>query len=288
MALPVRDDEIEDIEIDLLLEAVFRRYGYDYRNYARASARRRIVHLLKKTGQKTVSEMIPRLLYDREFFADILSAFSITVTEMFRDPGFYRALREEVIPYLKTYPFIKVWHAGCATGEEVYSLAIFLKEEGFYDRSTIFATDINDAALARAKEGIYSLENMKQNSLNYQKAGGGASFSDYYQAHYDSIIMNQSLKKHITFANHNLVTDSSFGEMHLVFCRNVLIYFDRTLQNRVLRLFDDSLIHGGFLCLGTKETIQFSDVEAAFEQIDKRQTIYRKKTIPEAATRFGF
>lgn len=284
----MRDHEIEDIEVDLLLEAIFRRYGYDYRNYARASTKRRILHLLNKTGRKTISELIPRLLYDREFFAEILSGFSITVTEMFRDPGFYRALREEVIPYLKTYPFVKVWHAGCATGEEVYSLAIFLKEEGFYDRSTIFATDINDAALARAKEGIYSLENMRQNSLNYQMAGGEASFSDYYQARYNAVIMNQSLKEHITFASHNLVTDSSFGEMHLVFCRNVLIYFNKTLQNRVLRLFDDSLVYGGFLCLGTKETIQFSDVEVAFEQIGKGQSIYRKKTIPEAGARFTF
>ncbi len=273
----MKEHEIEDIEVDLFLEAVFRRYGYDYRNYARASMKRRILHLCQKTGHKRISEMVPKLLHDRPFFEAMINELTITVTEMFRDPGFYRAIREVVVPYLKTYPFIRVWHAGCATGEEVYSLAIVLREEGLYERATIFATDYNDLALSRAKEGIYGLENVKQYSSNYQDGGGRASFSDYYYARYDAMIVDQSLRKNITFANHNLVTDSSFGEMHLILCRNVLIYFDKTLQDRVLRLLHDSLIYGGFLCLGTKETIQFSDIEHAYETIDRKQTIYRKK-----------
>jgi len=271
--------EVEEIEIDLLLEALFRRYGYDFRHYAKASITRRIRHLLGKTSHSRISEMIPELLYDKSFFEKIVYDFSITVTEMFRDPGFYRAIREKVIPYLKTYPFIKIWHAGCATGEEVYSIAIVLKEEGLYDRATIFATDFNNAALAKGKEGIYSLENIKQYTLNYQDAGGTSSFSEYYHAQYDSVIMDQSLKKNITFANHNLVTDNTFSEMHLILCRNVLIYFNKTLQDRVLRLFHDSLIHGGFLCLGTKESIQFADVAEAYERTDKKHKIYQKKTI---------
>lgn len=271
--------EVEEIEIDLLLEALFRRYGYDFRHYAKASITRRIRHLLEKSGHSRTSEMIPELLYDKSFFEKIVYDFSITVTEMFRDPGFYRAIREKVIPYLKTYPFIKIWHAGCATGEEVYSIAIVLKEEGLYDRATIFATDFNNAALAKGKEGIYSLENIKQYTLNYQDAGGTSSFSEYYHAQYDSVIMDQSLKKNITFANHNLVTDNTFSEMHLILCRNVLIYFNKTLQDRVLRLFHDSLIHGGFLCLGTKESIQFADVAEAYERTDKKHKIYQKKTI---------
>jgi len=276
---PMEKTEVEEIEIDLLLEALFRRYGYDFRHYAKASITRRIRHLLGKTSHSRISEMIPELLYDKSFFEKIVYDFSITVTEMFRDPGFYRAIREKVIPYLKTYPFIKIWHAGCATGEEVYSIAIVLKEEGLYDRATIFATDFNNAALAKGKEGIYSLENIKQYTLNYQDAGGTSSFSEYYHAQYDSVIMDQSLKKNITFANHNLVTDNTFSEMHLILCRNVLIYFNKTLQDRVLRLFHDSLIHGGFLCLGTKESIQFADVAEAYERTDKKHKIYQKKTI---------
>jgi chemotaxis protein methyltransferase CheR len=276
---PMEKTEVEEIEIDLLLEALFRRYGYDFRRYAKASITRRIRHLLEKSGHRRISEMIPELLYDKSFLEKIVYDFSITVTEMFRDPGFYRAIREKVVPYLKTYPFIKIWHAGCATGEEVYSIAIVLKEEGLYDRATIFATDFNDAALTKGKEGIYSLENIKQYTLNYQDAGGTCSFSKYYHAQYDSVIMDQSLKKNITFANHNLVTDSTFSEMHLILCRNVLIYFNKTLQDRVLRLFHDSLIYGGFLCLGTKESFQFSDVPGDYERIDNKQKIYQKKTI---------
>ncbi len=269
--------KVEEIEVGLLLEAIFRRYGYDFRNYAKASIKRRIKQFVSKSDCNTVSELIPKLLYDESFFGSLAYDFSITVTEMFRDPTFYKALREKVIPFLKTYPFIKIWHAGCATGEEAYSLAILLKEEGFYDRATIFATDFNDFALRTAEEGIYPIEQIKQYTSNYQKAGGNRSFSEYYHAQYESAIMDNSLKKNITFANHNLVTDSVFGEMHLVLCRNVLIYFDRTLQGRVLKLFSDSLVYDGFLCLGGKESLRFSDVCEKFKEIDKKGKVFQKK-----------
>lgn len=272
-------DEIEDLEIDLLLEAIFQRHGYDYRQYARTSLKRRLRDLLAKKGFNFYSELIPKVLYERSFLEDIVYQLSITVTAMFRDPGLYRAIRETVVPYLKTYPFTKIWDAGCATGEEVYSLAIVFKEEEIYNRATIFATDINDAALATAKTGIYSVDNVKEYTSDYLAGGGIRSFSEYYHARYDSMIMDQTLRQNITFANHNLVTDSSFGEMHLIVCRNVLIYFEKNLQNRVLRLFDDSLIHGGFLCLGSNETLSFSDIDSAYELVDKRGPVYRKRTL---------
>jgi chemotaxis protein methyltransferase CheR len=196
---------------------------------------------------------------------------------MFRDPFVYCALREKVVPLLKTYPFVKVWHAGCATGEEVYSLAILLKEEGLFDRVTIFGTDFNDRALEQARQGIYPAERIKDFTRNYQEAGGKGSFSEYYHARYESAALNANLKERITFANHNLASDAAFGEMHLVFCRNVLIYFNPELQNRALRLFDESLVRGGFLCLGTKEDIQFTEVAGGYDAVDSAARIYRKK-----------
>ena len=223
--------------------------------------------------------MIPKLLYDDDFAQAAIFDFSIAVTEMFRDPDFYQSVRRNVVPYLKTYPFVKIWHAGCATGEEVYSLAILLQEEGVYDRATIFATDFNDGVLDKAKEGIYALKDIRQYTSNYQKAGGTRSFADYYHAQYELAIMNQGLKDNITFASHNLVTDGVFGEMHLIFCRNVLIYFDRMLQNRVLGLFADSLNYGGFLGLGSKETLQFSEVAKYFKVIDDHTKIYQKRVV---------
>lgn len=273
----MRKNEIEKIEIDLFLEAMEKRYGYDFRNYARASINRRVRHLLDKTGCAGITEMTKKVLYEEHFFEEIVSDFSIQVTEMFRDPDFYIAVRETVIPFLKTYPFVKIWHAGCATGEEVYSLAIALKEEGLYDRATIFATDFNDFALDKAKEGVYPIEHIKQYTYNYQKAGGKGSFSEYYNAHYGSAIMDQSLKKNITFANYNLVTDGVFGEMNMILCRNVLIYFNKDLQERVFKLFRDSLIYDGFLCLGTKESLQFAGVFNEFKVISKKQKIYKRK-----------
>jgi len=278
--MPVtRKEDVEKIELDLFLEAIYQRYGYDFRHYAQASVRRRVRHLLAKSGYSRISEMIPRLLVDEAFSQSAIHDFSITVTEMFRDPKFYCSIRKNVAPYLKTYPFIKIWHAGCATGEEVYSLAILLEEEGLYDRATIFATDLNETVLEKAKEGIYALKDIRQYTTNYQKAGGARPFADYYHAQYESAIMNQSLKRNVTFASHNLVTDGVFGEMHLIFCRNVLIYFDKTLQNRALGLFADSLNYGGFLCLGSKETLQFSDVAERFKVIDEREKIYQKRVM---------
>ena len=268
--------EIERIEITLLLEAVFQRYGHDFRSYARASMERRIRQVLQKSGFGSISQLIPEILHDESFFERMIAEFSITVTEMFRDPAFFQSLRHNVAPLLRTYPFVRIWHAGCATGEEAYSLAILLLEENLYERATVFATDFNDAALEKAAQGIYSIENIKQFTLNYQKSGGTASFSEYYHAHYDSIAVNQALKKNITFANHNLATDRVFGEMNLILCRNVLIYFDKTLQNRVLELFCESLAHGGFLCLGSKESLQFSSVARCFKPVDEKMRIFQK------------
>jgi len=271
-------EEIENIELDLFLEALYRRYGYDFRHYARASVRRRARHILTKMGEKHLSNLIPLLIQNEEIANKIVYDFSITVTEMFRDPTFYRALRQTVVPYLKTYPFFKVWVAGCATGEEVYSLAILLQEEGLYDRATIYATDFNETALQKAKDGIYRLKDVQQYTSNYQQAGGLRSFSDYYHADYSSAIINQALKTNLTFAHHNLVTDGVFSEVQLIFCRNVLIYFDRSLQNWVLNTLSNSLTRHGFLCLGTKETLEFSAVYDQFKPINLEERIYQKRT----------
>lgn len=277
----ITDDEvtIEDIEIDLLLEAIYQRYGYDFRSYTKASIRRRVMHRLGLSGLPNVSRMTERALHDREFFVQLLNDLTVNVTDMFRDPEFYRAFREEVVPLLKTFPFIKVWHAGCATGEEIYSMAILLEEEGLYDRTIIYATDIDKNVLASAKKGIYPIASMRQFSENYRAAGGRASLSDYYTAKYDGAIIDQRLKRNIVFADHDLVTDQVFGEMNVIMCRNVLIYFDRELQQRVFRLFFDSLDLGGVLCLGTKESLRYSGLAEAFEPIDERLKIFRKRQI---------
>ncbi len=273
----MKDAKIEQIEIDLLLEAVYRRYGYDFRSYARSSIARRTRQFLSVAGCESVSEMIPKALHDGEFFSRLARYFSIPVTEMFRDPFVYNALRAKVVPLLRTWPHFKVWHAGCATGEEAYSLAIVLKEEGVYDRATIYATDFNDEALERAQEGVYEIEKLQEATRNYQQADGKASFSEYYHSRYDAAAMDSSLKERIVFSSHNLASDSAFGEMHLVFCRNVLIYFNRELQNRALGLFTESLVHGGFLCLGTKEDLQFTDVSGQYDVVDDKARIYKKK-----------
>lgn len=271
------DSFIESIEIDLLLEAVYRRYGYDFRSYARASIERRILQFLSGSGCSSVSEMIPKVLHDRDFFSRLVGRFSIPVTEMFRDPFVYRAVREKVVPMLKTWPHFKVWHAGCATGEEAYSLAILLVEEGIYDRATIYATDLNDEALDLARNGIYEIDRIREATRNYQQSGGKTSFSEYYHARYDAAAIKESLKKRMVFSNHNLVSDSVFGEMHLVFCRNVLIYFNNKLQNRAFGLFTESLVHGGFLCIGTKEDLRFSEVQNRYDIVDDRARIYKKR-----------
>jgi chemotaxis protein methyltransferase CheR len=271
--------EIENIEIDLLLEAVYRRYGYDFRSYARASIERRIRQFLSKAESASISGMIPKVLNDREFFSSLVRHFSIGVTEMFRDPFVYRVIREEIVPLLRTWPHFKLWHAGCATGEEVYSMAIVLKEEGIYDKATIYATDFNDDALERARTGVYEIDKLKEATKNYQQTGGKASFSEYYRARYDAALMDKALKERMVFSNHNLVSDNVFGEMHLIFCRNVLIYFNRDLHNRALGIFTKSLVHGGFLCLGTKEDLQFTDVKNQYEVVDQKARIYKKKDV---------
>lgn len=268
-----------NLEIDLLLEAIFIKYGYDFRNYSKAHVKRRLLFRLSTSNLKSISEMQHKVLHEADFFEVILRDLSINVTEMFRDPGFYLALRKEVVPVLKTYPYIKVWHAGCSTGEEVYSFAVLLKEEGLYDRTQIYATDFNRNVLDIAKKGIYPIDRIKEFTANYQSAGGTQSFSDYYMANYDSVIYDQSLKKNMVFAEHNLVTDSVFAEVNLVICRNVLIYFNKELQNRVINLFYDSLINGGYLGLGSKETIQFTSKVDKFEVINKEEKIYKKKIV---------
>lgn len=274
-----RTNENEKIEFDLLLQAIYQKYGYDFRNYAKATIRRCIRRRLSQSNLQTISEMQHKLLYDKEFFETLLLDLTINVTEMFRDPSFFKTLREIVIPALKKLPFIKVWHAGCASGEEVYSTAILLKEEGLYKTSLIYATDANEVVLDKAKTGVFAIDKMKDYTHNYRKAGGLTSFADYYTARYDHAIMDNSLKKNIVFSNHNLVTDSVFGEMDLIICRNVLIYFNRDLQERVFGLFWESLRPGGFLCLGSKETIRFSSYSDDFENVAESERIYRKKAL---------
>lgn len=271
------NENIDDIELDHLLDAIYRRYGYDFRNYSRASIKRRVKSFMAERDLAVIADMTARLLRDAVFFQDLVQNFSIPVTEMFRDPEVYASLRSNVLPFLKTYPFIKIWHAGCASGEEVYSLAIVLQEEGIYNRTTIYATDFNEDMLRKAREGIYPIADVRNSLDNYRRSGGTETLADYFEAHYDSVIMSHRLRKNITFARHNLAVDHVFGEMHLIMCRNVLIYFNRTLQDRVFGLFDESLVRDGFLCLGKKETLYFSEIYRNFIEIDKGGRIYKKK-----------
>lgn len=271
------DQQIEDIEVGVLLEAVYRRYGYDFRSYARASVARRVRQFASEVGVSRISELIPLCVHDEGVFSRLAQCFSISVTEMFRDPFVYRALRDKVVPVLRTFPFVRVWHAGCATGEEVYSFAIVLLEAGLLDRTNLFGTDFNDEALEHAKQGIYRADRIREFTRNYQEAGGTRSFSEYYRADADSASIDATLRDRITFANHNLTADNVFGEMHLVICRNVLIYFDRSLQDRVLRLFTESLVRGGFLCLGTEEELPPSEIAEAYEVVDRPARIYKKR-----------
>jgi len=271
------DIDNQNIELQLLLQAIYLKYGYDFRNYAKASVRRRVEHFMKKENLNSFAETQHKILYEVNFFDRLLLDLSVNVTEMFRDPNFYRSFRQNVVPFLKKQPFLKIWHAGCASGEEVYSMAILLKEEGLYNKTQIYATDMNQIILNQAKEGIYLINRLKLYTENYQKAGGKESFSDYYIAHYDHVVMNKSLKENILFSDHNLATDGVFGEMHVIFCRNVLIYFNRDLQNRALGLFNDSLINHGILCLGSKESIRFSEHSNIFVDVDKDEKIYAKE-----------
>jgi chemotaxis protein methyltransferase CheR len=267
----------EDAEIVLLLNTLFERYGYDFRQYSRAHIKRRIIGHMRVSGHPDIASLRHEVYHDLQRAGALLEGLSITVTEMFRDPDFYRMVRERVVPMLRTWSHIKIWHAGCATGEEVYSMAILLKEEGLYDRTQIYATDLNQRALEQAAEGIYPLEVMKGHARNYQRSGATGSFTDHCLARYGSAIMDGSLKRNILWSSHNLVTDSDFAEVQMVVCRNVMIYFDRTLQQRVHGLFHRSLVNGGVLCLGAKETIDHSGYEASYEAVDRRQRIFRKK-----------
>lgn len=266
----------EYIEIQLLLEAIYMKYGYDFRDYSKASLKRRIEQRLLRSGLPNYSYMQHKILNDQSFFETLFLDLSINVTEMFRDPLFYKAIREIVVPVLKTYPHIKIWHAGCSTGEEVYSMAILLQEEGLLDKALIYGTDVNEIVLEKAKEGIYPLERIKEYTLNYQKAGGKESFADYYTAKFDAAIMDSELKKNLVFSQHNLATDNDFGEMHLIMCRNVLIYFNKELQSRVIGLFHESLIRKGLLCLGSKESTRFSKYAKNFTDMVPEQKIYQK------------
>ena len=267
---------LELIEIQLLTEGIFRHYGFDFRDYSLPSLRRRIWKRIHAEGLSTVAGLLEKVLHDPSSMERLLLDLSINTTAMFRDPTFYLAFRRKVIPMLRTYPFIRIWHAGCSTGEEVYSMAMLLQEEGVYDRCRIYATDINEAVLQKAKAGIFPLVAMQENTSNYIAGGGKETFSDYYTARYDYAIFRPSLRDNIVFAQHNLVTDSSFNHFNVIFCRNVLIYFNNVLQDRVQKLFLDSLEMFGILGLGKKESIRFTAVADRYEEVEAEEKIYRR------------
>lgn len=270
------DPDLEQLEVALLLEGVFKQYGFDFRSYAYSSIRRRLWKRIEAEGLTTISGLQERVLHDPAMMERLLLDLSINVTAMFRDPGFYRVFREQVVPTLRTYPFIRLWHAGCATGEEVYSMAILLEEEGLYDRSRIYATDINEVVLQKAKAGIFPIDRMQEYTENYIAAGGKRAFSDYYIAKYGGALFSPTLTRNVVFSQHNLVTDSSFSEFNVILCRNVLIYFDKSLQARVHELFYNSLAMFGILALGSRESLRFSPYEDSYEQINGPEKIYRK------------
>jgi chemotaxis protein methyltransferase CheR len=273
---PPQDPDLEQLEIDLLLEAMYRRYGFDFRQYAVASLKRRLWRRLLAEGLSTISELQARLLHDPACMERLLLDLSINVTSMFRDPTFYAAFREKVVPMLRTYPFTRIWCAGCSTGEEVYSLAILLEEEGLYARTRIYATDINENVLATAREGVFPLAKMQQYTQNYIRGGGKHDFSRYYVAAYDAAQFSRSLLENVVFAQHNLAMDRAFNEFNAIICRNVMIYFDRGLQDRVHSLFHDSLETFGILALGHKESLSFTAVADRYEEVDTNERIYRK------------
>ena len=267
-----------DIELPLLLEAVYRKYHYDFRGYAASSLKRRLTQAMDRFDCRTLSQLQDRVLHEPALFPAMLDFLTVQVSEMFRDPSYFRALREKVIPLLRTYPSLKVWVAGCSTGEEVYSLAILLQEEGLLERSLIYATDINASALERAQAGIYDAARISGFTENHRKSGARNSLSDYYTAAYGKAVFDKSLKTNIVFADHSLSTDSAFSEVQLVSCRNVLIYFDRALQDRVLGLFRDSLVRKGFLGLGAKESLRFSSHSYAFSDFSMEDKIFQKES----------
>lgn len=263
-------------EVEALIQEIHAQYGYDFSGYARASVYRRVKRFLGLKHLASIGELRQRLFSESFFFEGFLQEVTVNVTEMFRDPTFFLSLRENVLPLLSTYPYIRVWDAGCSTGEELFSLAILLEEAGLLNRTKIYATDINQKVLRQAKEGIFSAANMAAYTSAYYAAGGKRDFSSYYTSNYGSVKFNASLVKNVVFYPHNLATDTSFNEFHLVVCRNVLIYFNRLLQEQVLRLFDESLVSLGYLALGKKETLAMSGISGNYSIVDKSNRIYRK------------
>jgi len=268
--------ELEAVEVHLLTEAMYQHYGFDFRDYSLPSLRRRLWKRIYAEGLVTISGLQEKVLHDPSCMERLLLDLSINTTAMFRDPSFYLAFRQEIVPLLRTYPFVRIWHAGCSTGEEVYSMAILLQEEGLLERSRIYATDINEAVLQRAKDGIFPLNTMQENTANYIAAGGTGTFSKYYTARYDYSLFRPSLRENVVFAQHNLVTDASFNHFNVIFCRNVLIYFNNRLQERVQELFLNSLEMFGILGLGKKETIRYTNVASNYEELDAEERLYRR------------
>lgn len=265
-------------EFRSLLESILLVYGYDFTEYSQMSVMRRMEHFMRPRKIASLENLAKMLLQDEKLFEEFIQEVSVTVTEMFRNPPFFKSIRDHVTKRLATYPFIKIWIAGCATGEEVYSLAIVLREEGLLNRSVLYATDINQKSLQVAREGIYTVDNMQSYTSNYQKSGGTSAFSEYYKAKYDSVMFDKSLRQNIVFAPHNLAVDKSFNEFQLIICRNVLIYFNQQLQNKVINLFYESLCPFGFLGLGNKESLLFSDRKKEFEEVDRKEKIFMKNS----------
>ncbi|WP_454918894.1 CheR family methyltransferase [Xanthobacter sediminis] len=278
MSDPDDSPALEELELDLFVAALDRRYGYDFSGYSRASLTRRVRGLVTRFGTPTITALTGLLLHSPELITEAISSLSVPVSELFRDPHTFRALKEKVFPLLSSYPAINIWQAGCAHGQEVYSLAILLTEAGLYERARIFATDISANALARAREGIFPLQDAREAARRYLDSGGSGSLSDYYHARYDFLKLDERLISRVTFAEHNLVTDTVFCEAHLILCRNVLIYFSTPLQDRVLAMFADSLVRGGFLCIGTRENLQFAAARERFQAVDAEAQIYRLKS----------
>ena len=266
----------ENMEVDLLLEAVYRLSGYDFRQYNRSSISRRIYNRMKMNGIPTITLLLDKVIHEEGFLDQLLNDFSINVTEMFRNPSFFKAFREEIIPLLRDYPEIRIWHAGCATGEEVYSMAIILEEEGLKDKSVIYATDMNEQVLEKASKGAFPIQKMQAYTKNYMLAGGNKAFSEYYDTDNQYAYFHADLLENIIFAQHNLVTDQSFNEFHVIICRNVLIYFTTELQDQVQKLFYESLCPGGFLGLGDKETLRFAEVMPFYKELIAKERIYQK------------
>jgi len=272
-------EKVEDIEIRLLLEALYTRYHYDFRNYAMASIKRRLRQARDQLGFGNFSALQERILHEPTMLPRLMRYLTVQVSEMFRDPSYFRAIREKVVPHLKTYPSLKVWVAGCSQGEELYSLAILFREEGLEDRTIFYATDINQEALHAAEAGVYAVDRLQLFTENHRKSGGKSSLSDYYQAAYGRASFDRSLRRNVVFSDHSLVTDAVFGEMHLISCRNVLIYFDRDLQDRALGLFKDSLARKGFLGLGSKESLRLSHHAGAFDEFVREEKIYQRRAV---------